>query len=165
MQVLIATFAFGAPAHILPNRILATIAQLEYMRRGGIILTQQDIQFDGGVTVTYIDIDPRKKDPPSTLYLARKIAEYVQSHKEIEEVVIVAALPHVWRVTRDMKMALKEQSLATKITVSEEMNKYTPLQFFDRESTQVRTRSLKDWRVREFILKMLPWPIYKRVAA
>ncbi|MCX6764540.1 MAG: hypothetical protein NTU58_02420 [Candidatus Nealsonbacteria bacterium] len=131
------------------------------------IYTQFDISINPGegdikdIKVVYTE-ETQGNSPP-TLRIARG-AVYWAEALELEELWIVAAVPHLWRCERDLKYAVREVGLQIDIHICEDVYKYPEDEWYCFESKQIRTRSQKDWKKRENKLKKMPMFIYKRIA-
>jgi len=80
------------------------------------------------------------------------------------EIWIVAAKPHLWRCIRDLNEAIREYNTNIKIKICEEIYKYSANEWFCKDSKQTRTRSQFNWWIREVIIKLIPFSIYKKIA-
>jgi hypothetical protein len=160
---IIGAFAFGTPKDNRSNRHLSRIISEEVGNNYGSVYTQQDIDVGNGIEVKYIPQEGSDKPPP-TLRIGRGLVAYAK-RKEAEEIIIVAAKPHLRRVLRDVKYAMREAKVNIPIRVSEGIERVPEGEWFDPQSTQKRTTSLKEWQGREKILMALPMFIYKRIAS
>lgn len=156
----IVAFAFGAPADILSNKLIAKIALEKAKMFNASVYTQRDILING-VEVEYAY--EKSNNPSSTLRMARGAVDWAKRNG-IEKIWIVAAKPHLWRCQRDLVQAVKESETAIKIHFFREIEDYPEDLWFCLNSTQQRTRSKKSWESREWILKLLPFNIYKLIA-
>jgi len=159
----IIAFAFGSPAKIFSNEIIARIAAAEAKRLKGPIYTQRDIriEFEDGIAVDYTYEESNK--PPSTWFICNGAVEWAKQNN-FNKLIIVAAKPHLWRCMRDIKKAV--QSLGVEITVKAcgEIHEYPYQDWFCRESVQLRTRSKIIWTAREWIIKLMPFSFYKMLS-
>lgn len=161
----VVAFAFGVPSSISPNRRIAEIATRKAKELHAPIYTQQDIDIlDPSMDVDYISEEPGK--PPPTLRVAKDAVQWAMCQAvPITELWIVAAGPHLRRVLRDMRYALRMSGAKIEIKVCEELKQYGEDSWFCPESTQTRVRSCKEWEKREHILMLLPMFIYNLVAS
>jgi hypothetical protein len=157
----IIAFAFGMPWAIPPNKTIAEIASKRARELHAPIYTQGDIHIDNGIEVEYInqDID----NPPPTLCIARGAVQWAKQ-RGFNYLLIVAAKPHLWRVVRDVKKAIREAGAKIEVQTDLEIEDYPENNWFCPTSRQERTRSKVEWNKRERILKLLPFCIYKIVA-
>ena len=162
MQTLIVVFAFGAPAQLWPNRQLAKIAARLAAENHTHIYRQWDVTVGNSVRLTS-ELPGR---PPSTLELARGAMEWA-SEREVRQVIVVAAKPHIKRCVHDLELAAHELKFHTQVVIALEcLRAEHDEDWFWPSSDQWRTRSPKVWWLRETILRVL-WlvpPLYKRVA-
>ena len=91
-------FAFGVPETILSNRRIAQIASRKAHELGAPVYTQLDIHIEAGIEVEFTEEQPSK--PPSTLRFARGAAQWAR-RKNLTDLWVVAAKPHLWRCVRD----------------------------------------------------------------
>lgn len=161
----IVAFAFGMPATIQPNRRIAKIAAEKAHELNAPIYTQLDIRvpLESGVQVEYIEGE-KLGSPPSTLRIARGAIEWAKRN-QITDLFIVAAKPHLRRVLRDIEKAARENKVRIKVHPSEEIEQYPADSWFSPDSIQKRTRSRKVWIIRECILNLMPFFLYKRIAS
>ena len=155
----IIVFAFGQPSTISSNLQLAHSAMHMTNTEIKNIFTQRDI-----VTISYsirikIEYVEEHEKPPSTLFIAEKSLEWAKK-LGLKKVYVVAASPHEWRCLRDVKKVYS----GTKIRVVLHKMPQKRSFWYNRDSTQARTRSWLLWWPREILLRLLPFFIYKRVA-
>lgn len=164
-KVGVVAFAFGTPAALHSNRLIAWLAANEAQKENAPIFTQADIQFGEGyqgLNVRYVA--ETAGDPPPTLRIARAAIAWAIG-RELDELVISAAGPHLWRCMRDMRKAADEFGWRGGIRSSSKIATYGDDDWFRPESTQERTQSKKNWRKRERIVELMPFAIYKHVAS
>jgi uncharacterized SAM-binding protein YcdF (DUF218 family) len=159
-KVGIIVFAFGAASHIKSNTILAEIAARKAKELNAPIFTQRDISVQEDVVIEYID--EKENKPPSTWQLAQAAVAWA-SKNGVEEIIVVAAPPHIPRVLRDMRMAMKEYGARIEVKVAEEIYSYL-YDWFCPDSKQIWTRNNVYWKIRETILIHLPLTIYKIIS-
>lgn len=165
----VVAFAFGTPSTIRSNQLISQIALVRARETGmpaSPIFTQADIQFSRklGLDVTYVEEKPG--EPPPILRIARAAMQWAIL-KCIDDLVIVAAGPHIWRCLRDMKEAAKEigsGGLRMNICQDPLIGRWAKENWFCPDSTQLRASSEKEWRKRERILELMPFFIYRLVA-
>lgn len=160
----IVVFAFGTPATINSNHLLADIACQWSHQESAPIFTQADIKFPPSFTgsVTYCDELPNH--PPPTLKIAREAMAWATA-QGLDELCIVAAEPHFTRCLRDLRVARREQRASVRLIRAFPPNSIESENWFCPDSTQPRTHSLWDWEKREMILRHLPVWLYKLVAS
>jgi hypothetical protein len=164
-RAMIVVFAFGQPDSIISNQFLASTARKVSMENYVCdIYTQRDIVVleRGSILVHYFP-DEDERNPPPTLRLARWCAKCALQN-EVEEIALVAAGPHMWRVCRDMTLACAEIGICPMLVAPFGELEDTP-GWFCPESVQSRTRSWWRWWPREFLLRLLPVWLYKKIAS
>jgi len=161
----ILAFAFGAPETILSNQRIASIASKKASELGVSVYSQLDIGRIINNTDIEVEITKEKPGkPPSTLRLVQGAVEWAR-RKAITDIWIVAAKPHLWRCIRDLTYTIQEAKLEIKIHICEEIEQYPENEWFCSDSTQKRTQSRKNWERREWIIKLIPFFIYKLIAS
>jgi hypothetical protein len=157
----IVPFAFGAPAEIWSNMIIAEIALEEALKYKSEIYTQSDIRIASPeIDVEYIDEEPGS--PPSSLQIARSAVKWALRNDH-NEIMVVAAPPQLARCLRDLEYAIKEVGVRIGVYCSNEVDAYSYEDWFCADSTQPRTQSKEKWEKRERILQRLPMWLYKVV--
>lgn len=162
MKAGVLPFAFGVPETILSNRRIAQIASQKARELGAPVYTQLDIHIDDGIEVEFTEEQPG--NPPPTLRFARGAVEWAR-RKNLTNLWIVAAKPHLWRCVRDLDRAIRESDAQIKIYVCEKIEQYPEDEWFCADSTQKRTQSRKNWEGRERIIKRMPFFVYKLIAS
>ena len=158
----IVVFAFGSPANIHSNRILASIAIRKARELQAPVYTQEDILINNSdIDVEYIK--QRDASPPPTLKIAQGSIKWAK-YEEINDILIIAAEPHLWRCLRDLAYARKKMKLDVNFQICEEVYNYPFASWFCSDSIQERTRSRKRWERREKVLKHLPLWIYALIS-
>lgn len=160
--ICIITFAFGVPNTIRSNRRIAQIASKKARELDAPVFTQLDIRIEPGIRV--IHTDEMTGHPPPTLRIARDAVQWAKE-QGFKELLIIAAQPHLWRALRDVREAIREIGGGISIYACQEIKQYHEDSWYCLNSTQLRTRSRKGWQSREYVLKLLPFFIYKRVAS
>lgn len=126
------------------------------------IFTQRDVQVsDPTLDVTCCTEKPG--EPPPTLRICREAVEWAVQ-RGIGTIWIVAALPHLPRVKRDLRYAIEEAHASIKIKVYVDPNRCKE-DWYCPDSTQVRTQSRGEWEKRERIIMLLPMFVYRLVAS
>jgi hypothetical protein len=154
-------FAFGVPETIFSNWRIAQIASQKARELGAPVYTQLDIRIDDGIEVEFTEEQPG--NPPSTLRFARSAVKWARN-KNLTELWIVAAKPHLWRCIRDLKNVIRELKVQIEIHICDEINQYPEDEWFCTNSAQKWTQSKKSWQDRERIIKLMPFFIYKFIA-
>jgi len=163
-KVGIVVFAFGAPKTIRSNTILGEIAARKAKKLNAAIFTQRDIVISEEMNVEYnVEYIEEKDKPPSTLKIAQAAIAWAIKNG-IEEIIVVAASPHLPRVLRDMRMAISINGAKIKVKVAEEIFLYSDNDWFCPDSRQIWTRNLIYWNIRENVLLYIPFPIYKIIS-
>jgi hypothetical protein len=155
-------FAFGVPETILSNRRIAQITSQKARELEAPVYTQLDISIEAGIEVEFTEEQPG--NPPPTLRFARGAVEWAR-RKNLTDLWIVAAKPHLWRCVRDLIRAIREVKAQIEIHVCEEIEQYPEDEWFCADSTQERTQSKKNWEGRERIIKLMPFFVYKFIAS
>lgn len=164
----IAAFAFGAPADIAPNRAIARRAESLGHQMGLTIFAQFDVAEDITNHKNLVFLDECEERGVSTFWLAEKLRDDFFLYLPWVELapsappprlLVVAAPPHIERCVRDLRHvgfgAESDTGLA---------DTYPSAFWFCPESAQWRTRSQRFWWPREYILRWLPWRLYKWVS-
>jgi len=161
LETVIVAFAFGAPSHTLSNQRIAQIASRKAQELHISIYTQLDVRIEPDIEVRRVKENPG--NPPSTWQIARGVVQLAEQ-QGFNEILIVAAKPHLPRALRDVERAVREAGKDIKIRVCEEIEQYPEDSWFCPDSTQDRVRSKKKWDKREKIFKLMPFFIYKNIA-
>lgn len=160
MEKGIIVFAFGQPSTISANKHLADFSRSLALSLGiKYVFTQRDIGIDSIINFFIVERVEEDEKPPSTLFIAQKSLAWAKSHN-LEGVVVFAAPQHRWRCLRDIKKVYFGSNI--RIIVPKVPNDHSF--WYNRDSTQARTRSWLLWWPREILLRLLPFFIYKRVA-
>ncbi len=162
MKVGIVAFAFGVPETIRSNQRIAQIASQKARELGAPVYTQLDIRVESGIEVNYTDEKPG--NPPPTLRIAQGAIQWAEQRR-LNELWVAAAEPHLWRCVRDLTQSVREAGVPIAICVCQKIYRFPENEWFCPDSTQLRTRSRKDWQGRERILKLMPFFVYKLVAS
>jgi len=163
MSAGVVAFAFGTPVKIRANVMLAAIAQQKALARNIPLYTQWDI----ASSVRTVDCTTIAQDaePPPTLRIARGAMDWARK-RGITQVWVVAAVPHMERVMRDLRIARSEQRVPVVLRRVQECYGLRYAHWFFNDSTQLRTRSKCFWAAREAVLRdtweLSPW-LYKRL--
>jgi hypothetical protein len=162
----IVVFGFGSPPTIRANRRLVEIASLEAFwcdEEKISVYSHRDFCFDGeiGMEVDYLEEEPG--NPPTTLRIARGAIGWA-IQKNIGEIIIVAAKPHLWRAMRDLQFAIREAKAEIEVCASGGIDEFEEDDWFFSDSEMLRTSSKKAWNRRERILKQMPMFIYRYIA-
>jgi hypothetical protein len=156
----IVAFAFGVPANTRINTRIAQITETYAGRFGLPIFTQRDLTLDAGFDITRVE---EQESPASTLAIARGAVAWARI-RQAETLWVIAALPHLWRCQRDLRIAGEEAQYGIVQRVPREIVSSEYMSWFDPTSTQKRVRSFQQWIVRESILHVLPFSLYAKVA-
>lgn len=164
MKIGILAFAFGTPSDIQSNRNLAKIASSAAKKFGAPVYTQNDIQILNGTHVEYTP-QPEGEGPPPTLRIARRAMLWAKK-LQLERLYIVCASPHERRCYRDSTYAADEAGLSISICVLPRTDyRINDDEWFCENSTQKRTQSKKNWNKRELLVRLMPFWLYKKIAA
>jgi len=156
----IIAFSFGAPETILSNRRIAQIASQKARELKTLVYTQLDVRIEKDIVVDYTNEE--MGSPPPTLRIARGAVQWAKRYG-FTELWVVAAKPHLWRVLRDLRQAVREAGEKIEVCACKEIEQYPEDSWFCPDSTQDRVRSREVWNNREKILKFIPFFIYKRI--
>ncbi|OGM97530.1 MAG: hypothetical protein A2735_02240 [Candidatus Yanofskybacteria bacterium RIFCSPHIGHO2_01_FULL_41_21] len=164
----IVAFAFGKPSLIRSNRIIAGITAKKAMEDNAPIFTQEDIQFPEELNLSVTYIKDKYGKPPSTLQIAKKAVKWAEANF-FENLIVVAAGPHMWRCLRDIRRVAREEAGAwyfgAEIYPHPGMCFYKKEDWFCMDSTQPWTATEKEWQKRDWAIQFMPWWLYKRMAA
>ncbi|PIU98252.1 hypothetical protein COS61_02435 [Candidatus Wolfebacteria bacterium CG03_land_8_20_14_0_80_40_12] len=160
----IVAFAFGAPKNILSNLWIAIFAEKWAKRLRTEIYTQRDVSIEigFGIKAEYIAEEPGS--PPSTLRMARGAVLWAEN-RGFNEILVVAANPHVWRCKRDLEYVIRERKANIKVSICEYNSMTSEYWWYCQDSVQPRTRSRSNWRRREWVLERLPMWAYSFLAS
>jgi len=156
----IVAFGFAVPETVTSNRQIAQITEELALEHDAPIFTQYVVSIEEGFAVE--NADDRPNDPPPTLRIARKAVAWAR-HRRIEKLIVVAAIAHRWRTTRDMRMAIEESGATIQLEFCEEVSRYEKW-FFPNENEQWYTKTAVRWYLRDALLWLMPWWLYKRIA-
>ncbi len=160
----IVAFAFGVPATIRSNRRIGEMTSKTALKFAAPVYTQRDIQVELGVSFAWTEEEPG--NPPPTLRMARGAVQWAKHpNNRFVELWVVAAKPHLWRCMRDMKAAVQEAGGGIVVRACEEIEQVPEDEWFCSDSTQERTQSRQAWEKREWIVRFMPFFIYKHVAS
>ena len=159
----IVAFAFGRPQTLPSNKLIAKIAMQQSWEHAAPIFTQLDVPIHNEILDVEYAFENIGGHPPSTLKIAQEAIAWA-SRRSITDIVVVAAKPHMWRCLRDLKEESYIQSEA-RIRIVPFVNwaQYQLSDWFCEESTQPWTTSWTKWSRRDFVLRMMPFWLYKRV--
>jgi len=160
----VVAFAFGTPRDIRSNRIIGKFATREARERGALVFTQLDVPIGLDVSLDITYAKEERGSPPPTLRIAREVAKWM-IRRDIDELIVVCAKPHMWRCKRDLSRVFKDEILVRPIRFCEEIKTSQNNVWFCYESTQKRTQTWWRWHWREIILKLLPFRIYSCIAS
>lgn len=157
----IVVFAFGAPATIHSNRILAKIASDKAHKLSIPIYTQADIILENDIDVERIQ--EKHGNPPPTLKISKRAIRWAEK-RHIRKLFVVAATPHLWRCLRDLNAVKEETKYDVSIYVYDEIYRLPDYIWFCPNSRQIWTRSRIIWKLRENILRLMPLWLYKYIS-
>lgn len=158
----IIAFAFGTPSNIKANQVIGKISEEQARVLNAPLLTQSDVPIRQLSTVVKY-VDEEKGEPPPTLRIARAAVKWAKQ-EGMTKLHVVAAKPHLWRALRDMRQSVLELDVDIIVCSCSKIDQYSKEFWFCSDSTQIRTRSKKEWNRREHILKILPFWFYKIIA-
>lgn len=157
----VVVFAFGTPATISSNERLARIASDRARRLVAPVYTQRDILVGAEQRVQYIE---EEGSPPPTLRIARGAVQWA-IERGINHLLIIAARPHLRRVLRDVRKAVREARVEIEVYSCSEIENSKESSWFCPDSKQPRVRSAINWYPREVILRWMPFFLYKLLAS
>ncbi len=154
----IVAFAFGIPGSITSNRTISAIASKVAKEHQAPIFTQKGlINVDQGLEVEFVK--EKITNPAATLDIARQAVTWA-IQRGIQELWIVAALPHMWRCVRDLDFAVREAQASIIIRIASEVSQYASHTWFCTDSEQTFHRDSKRWERSDHILRIMPMWIY-----
>ncbi|OGG58642.1 hypothetical protein A2765_02875 [Candidatus Kaiserbacteria bacterium RIFCSPHIGHO2_01_FULL_56_24] len=156
----IVAFAFGFPDTVVANLAIARLAYEEASRLSAPIYTQHEVHVHGA---EYVDA-PGPQGPIPTLRLCRAAVQWAHL-RGLDEIVIGAAKPHLWRCIRDLEYAVQEVNFPIAVRASGYINKVAPEDWFRGDSQQWYTNNRLAWYLRDTILRIMPMFIYARIAS
>lgn len=159
----IVVFAFGTPATINSNCLLADIARLWSNQKSAPIFTQADIKFPPSFTGSVTYCDESTNHPPPTLKIAQEALAWATT-QGLDELCIVAAEPHFTRCLRDLRVARRERRASVRLIRAFPPNSIESENWFCPDSASPRTRDASRWQLTERVLNLLPVWLYKIVA-
>ncbi len=136
------------------------MAEKESLTHSACIITQHEIRIVGA---DYVDA-PGPQGPIPTLRLSRAAVQWAHWHG-LDELIIVAAKPHVWRCVRDLKYAAQEVNFKIDIRPSRLIDKVPRDHWFRGDSRQWYTQNQIAWHMRDSILRVMPMFFYTRIAS
>lgn len=159
----IVAFAFGTPSTIWSNKQIANIASRKAQELGIPIYTQRDVPVPIRGGVETIRIEEKFGKPPSTLRIARAAVQWA-IECGFTTLLVMAAKPHLPRALRDIERTIQESGMVLKVCAFEEINRFSENSWFCIDSPQWQVRTREAWEIREKILNLLPFSIYKYIA-
>lgn len=160
----VVAFAFGKPQSLASNEFISYIARVKARAMNAPIYTQSDVPVPADFEFGVEFIQEEKGKPPPTLRIARGAVVWAK-RLELDNFLIVAAKPHLWRCLRDLQAAVCEAGMNIDIECCKMIDPIPDYVWFCQDSTQMRTRSAKSWERRERILRMLSFFIYKMICS
>jgi len=145
----VAVFPFGSLPQNRSNIILGRIASKWAETNNAEVITQQKIIIRKGVETTYIDYPN-----PSTIRISYEVVDWIKA-RNIENLCIVAANPHIARCMRDLQYLFIKTRYYPKIICPEELGDYPEYIWFQNKTSE------KKWKIRESILLNFPIEIYE----
>ncbi len=158
---LVAAFAFGSPDTLRQNQRIARDAWEKAIELKCALYKQDDIYIPHEDIET-ISTEEDVYAPPKTLAMARHLVGVAKT-RGIKKIWVAAAAPHLWRCKRDTRCSAKEIGLPIEVhscAMAPKSRQY----WFNPKSTQIRTRSVVYWYIREIILRCTPFFIYELFA-
>src|SRR3989344_6341063 len=110
-----------------------------------------------GVAVSLID-QGENDPPPPTLRICRGAVAWATA-RQIDVLRVVCARPHRWRIKRDLQYAIREAGSDIKFRICNGDIWYW--KWFYRGSTLWYTRCPLRWHLRDTILRLMPFRLYR----
>lgn len=158
----IVAFAFGAPESIDSNRIIATIAFQKALELKAPLYTQIDVSVGKEIDVEFIE-EPFD-NPITTLRIARGAVLWARK-RELNQLLVIAAKPILPRCIRDLKGAIDEVQVKIEVSICGDIKEYEENVWFCSNSEEIWTQSKKNWQRREWLINLIPFPIYRLIAS
>ena len=165
MKTGLVAFAFGVPYSTTANREIARIVTECASENPMPVFTQKDIQ----INLAGLDIAmcAEAEQSPPTLRIARASVKWAQK-KELKQLKIIAAVPHVWRCKRDLEAAVLESGAKINVSIIESIYEVESSLWFDPNGVQRRAQSWSKWwwasHRNELLLRAIPFSIYRHIA-
>jgi len=155
----ILALSFGKPAGISPNWLIAGMA-LNLSWGAHPIVADRSVPMISSLLTYFIGKEAEVHVP--TL---RLIEEFVDLflEKSWDEIVIVSEPFYMKRCYRDLARVLEEKGHECQISLYEEYPA-SDERWFDKRSLQWWNRSRRLFRLRETLIRALPWWLYKRIS-
>lgn len=162
-------FAFGSPGTIGSNKLLREemfwLLRTDYDSEIKKVYTQTALgittpMFNNAEVVTIPQ--PDEHQHPPTLRIAKWAVDTAVSD-DLDQLLILAAEPHLPRCIRDTKYAAKASSDIT-VNYWGHVGLHPSDKWFCQDSDQPRTRTWFNWWSREVILMSMPLWLYAKVA-
>ena len=159
MDDVILALSFGKPEDIAPNRTIARLAR--QLSDGGEIpiVADNSVPMDTSISVSYIGAEVETH--VSTLKLMEEFVGLLKE-KRWHRIVIVSEPSYLIRCERDLKKVLGKN--AWKYQISLYVYSDGGDCWFDKNSTQWWIRSRGLFRLREVVIQLLPFWLYKLIS-
>ena len=168
MSAIIFALSFGKPDSISSNRAIASIAIKISLDLDIPIIADNSISLSSFLyNVSFIG--PPAYEHESTINLAKIFACLPGMKKgKWDKVIIVSAPDYMWRAIRDVKDALRESGVSCEVCdwrdyIDNRLVCDRFYKWYDKNSTQLWTRIRLLFAIREIILKLMPFWLYKKV--
>lgn len=167
----VVAFAFGMPSTVHSNILIADIARDVARNLGNHdhqilpVFTQTGVRIEavGQLDIPVEYLEQSRRYTPTTLQVARGAVRWAM-RRGITKIIVVAARPHLKRCMRDMSSTIHGVGAEIEVTYSRHVNMVPIEDWFCQDSLQPRTRSRRRWWIKESILKVVPFFIYKLIA-
>ena len=149
MSIVVLAVAFGAGKSI--NQPIKKEVEKMVSLKGYDVFTQLDLAEILELKAGHLFLANQYGDHISTLALIKQFV-FMAKVYDWKSVRLVAARQHIWRCARDLRHLAPEMHVQLyPVTVE-----YGP-------DTQLWVRSSIGWWAREIVIRLLPWPIYKKI--
>ncbi|MEI8344410.1 MAG: hypothetical protein WCF93_05700 [Candidatus Moraniibacteriota bacterium] len=159
MARIILALSFGKPSGTTANQLIAKLAQAEAFYNGGLIVADASISLKEDYKKVFI-VGPDLQD--QRCCLVKLIKHIANSYIDSGDLVVIISEPiYSKRLKRDLEKILEEEFKENVyVLVKTEKNKL----WYDKKSTQIRTRYEKLSALYELLLRILPWELYKKIS-
>jgi len=149
MSIVVLAMAFGAGKH--NNQPIKSKVEEMVNGKGYDIFTQLDLGVLLDLKAGRLFLANQYGDHISTLALIKQFVFMARVYGW-EDVKLIAAKQHIWRVARDLRRLAPDTCIQLYPVAVE----YGP-------DIQLRVRSPFLWWAREVTIRLIPWPLYKKI--
>ncbi len=162
----VVAFAFTCISWSTCERRLGSWAESQAKKHLAPLYTQIGIPIkSASVVVSRIDEGRDQAGrPPPTLRVCRGAVDWALE-RDINVLHVVCAIPHTWRVLRDIRFAIREKSSTSiRVELCKETDKLPYPYWFDAGSPLWWTRGPIRWHVYNAIMRVTPMWFYTKIA-